>query len=102
PTASHLNQASHSGKKRSGKSNPPILFVPPRRRTDMILYSLFTTVYHGQVLFYTQVITFLYASNNFVISGGFQNREDAVYWAQNTKHACLKIQSRANKKENAL
>ena len=45
---------------------------------------------------------FLYASNNFVISGGFQNREDAVYWAQNTKHACLKIQSRANKKENAL
>jgi hypothetical protein len=42
-----LNQASHSGKKRSGQSNPPILFVPPRRRTDMILYSLFTTVYHG-------------------------------------------------------
>ena len=29
PTASHLNQASHSGKKRSGQSNPPILFVPP-------------------------------------------------------------------------
>jgi len=26
PTASHLNQASHSGKKRSGQSNPPTAY----------------------------------------------------------------------------
>ncbi|MFZ2924211.1 MAG: hypothetical protein WA039_03805, partial [Gemmiger qucibialis] len=76
-----MNQASHSGKKRSGQSNPPILFVPPAaaHRHD----SLFSIHYC-----LSRVSTFLYASNNFVISGGFQNREDAVYWAQNTKRAC--------------
>ena len=41
PTASHLNQASHSSKKRSGQSNPPILFVPPdvykRQEADTVL-----------------------------------------------------------------
>ena len=43
----------------------------------------------------SRVSTFLYASNNFVISGGFQNREDAVYWAQNTKHACSGVYLKA-------
>ena len=66
--------------------------------------SLFITLYY----FYVALVrSFLYAGNNFVISGGFQNRKDAVYWAQNTSSACFrvhlkKLKSRADKKENAL